>query len=171
MVNRSLSPLGETLSLREAMNQLLEGSFIRPGTQLLTPGGATAYSFPLNVYATGDELQVVALLPGVRREDVQLAIDRGVLSITAARHGGPPGEGQAWYLREIHPGQFTRTLPLPFPVEIDRVTAAFSAGVLTLTLPKAEAAKPRRIQLWEQHQADLPGEETMEDDLPPRKQQ
>ncbi len=147
MLNRPLTPAGEMLSLREAMNQLLEGSFIRPGTQLLTPGGATTYSFPLNVSATGDDLKVEALLPGVRQEDVRIDLDRGVLTIAAARHAWQPGEGQQWYLREIHAGQFTRALSLPFPVEVERATADFTDGVLTLTLPKAAAAKPRRIAI------------------------
>ncbi len=147
MLNRSLNPAGEMLSLREAMNQLLEGSFIRPGTQLLTSGGATTYSFPLNVSATDDTLKVEALLPGVRREELRIDIDRGVLTIAATRHGWKPGEGQQWYLREIHDGQFARALSLPFPVEVERVTADFTDGVLTLTLPKSEAAKPRRIPI------------------------
>ncbi len=147
MVNRSLSPFGEMLSLRDAMNQLLEGSFIRPGTMFLTTGGASAYSFPINVYQTGDDLKVEALLPGVSQEDLQVDIDRGVLTIAAKRHGWEPVEGQSWYVREIQPGQFTRSLSLPFPVEVERVAADFANGVLTLTLPKAEAAKPKRIQV------------------------
>ncbi len=151
MVNRSLSPLNEMLSLREAMNQLLEGSFIRPGTFTFAAGSTGAYSFPVNVYQVGEELKVEALLPGVSQEDVHVEIDRGVLTISARRHGWQPTEGQSqgqsWYIREIMPGQFTRSFSLPFPVEAEQVTADFSNGVLTLTLPKAEAARPRRIQI------------------------
>ncbi len=146
MVNRTSDPWGEMLSLREAMNQLLEGSFIRPGSMFLAAGGANAYSFPINVYQTGDDLKVEALLPGVSPEDVQIEIDRGALTIAARRHGHEPA-GQSWYVREIQPGRFTRSLSLPFPVEIDQVAADFANGVLTLTLPKAEAAKPKRIQI------------------------
>ena len=146
MVSRYWNPVSEMMSLREAMNQLLEGSFVRPGT-LVGTGGTTAYSFPLNVYQTADELKVEALLPGVSEEDLEVDIHQGVLTITAKRHGWEPAEGQSWYLREIFPGQFTRSLSLPFPVEVDQVAASFTSGVLTLTLPKAEAAKPRRIQI------------------------
>ncbi len=145
MVNRYWSPFSEMVSLRDAMNQLLEGSFIRPGT--LVGPGATSYSFPLNVYQTKDELKVEALLPGVSEEDVQVDIHQGVLTIAARRHGWEPAEGQSWFVREIYPGQFTRSISLPFPVEVDQVNAAFNSGVLTLTLPKAEAAKPKRIQI------------------------
>ncbi len=151
MVNRTLSSLNDTLSLREAMHQLLEGSFIRPGTFTFAAGGTGAYAFPVNVYQVGEELKVEALLPGISPEDVQVDLDRGVLTINARRHGWQPSEGQpqgqGWYIREIVPGQFTRSFALPFPVEAEQVAADFTNGVLMLTLPKAEAARPRRIQI------------------------
>ena len=147
MVNRTFNPVGEALSLREAMNQLLEGSFIRPGTTLLAAGGTTAFSFPLNAWVTADELKVEALLPGFSEEDVNVDIDRGVLTIAAKRHGWDQADGERWYLREFHPGEFTRSLSLPFLVDVEHANASFANGVLTLTLPKSEAAKPRRIQI------------------------
>jgi HSP20 family protein len=148
MVTRAWNPFNEMVTLREAMNQLLEGSFVRPGTAVLgASGAANAYTFPINVYGTADELKVEALLPGVSPEDVQVDIDRGVLTIAAKRHGWEPQEGQHQFLREITSGQFSRSLGLPFPVEVERANADFVNGVLTLTLPKAEAAKPKRIQI------------------------
>ncbi len=147
MATRTWDPFSEMFSLRDAMGQLLEESFVRPGA--LKTGGApqTAYSFPLNVHGTNDELKVEALLPGIGPEDVQVDIDRGVLTIAAKRQGWEPQEGQQWYVREIQPGQFTRAFSLPFPVEVEQVSAHFANGVLTLTLPKAEAAKPKRIAI------------------------
>ncbi len=147
MATRTWDPFSEMFSLRDAMGQLMEESFVRPGA--LTTGGATqtTYSFPLNVHGTNDELTVEALLPGVSPEDVQVDIDRGVLTIAATRHGAEPPAGQQWYLREIQPSQYSRAFSLPFPVEVDAVAATFANGVLTLTLPKAAAAKPRRIEI------------------------
>lgn len=146
MANRTWNPFTEMYSLRDAMNQLMEDSFVRPG--LSTAGAAQAsYSFPLNIHGTTDELKVEALLPGVSEEDVRIDIDRGVLTIAARRHAWEHREGELWYLREFNPGQFSRSLSLPFPVEADRATASFANGVLTLTLPKAEAARPKRIQI------------------------
>ena len=149
---RTWEPFADILSLREAMNQLVEGSFIRPGAVL--PGSQAGYSFPINVHGTGDELKVEALLPGISEEDLSIDIDRGVLSITAKRHGPESKTGEQWHLREFNPGQFSRSLSLPFPVEIERVTANFTNGVLSMTLPKAEAAKPRRIQLGTRQQTE-----------------
>jgi HSP20 family protein len=137
-------PFTEMLSLRDAMGQLLEGSVVRPGTLL---GAATSHAFPLNIHSTADALQVEALLPGIGEEDVQVDIDRGVLTIAAQRQGWDHPEGEQWYLREFNEGRYTRSLSLPFPVDVERATSTLANGVLTLTLPKAEAARPRRIQI------------------------
>jgi HSP20 family protein len=151
--NRTWDPFTEMLSLRDAMSQLMEGSVVRPGT--LVGGTPASQTFPVNVCGTGDELRVTALLPGISEEDVQVDIDRGVLTIAAKRHGWEHTEGEQWYLREFNEGQFSRSLSLPFPVEVERVTASLTNGVLTLTLPKAEAAKPRRIQIGSGQQQQL----------------
>ncbi len=143
MATRVWNPWQEMFSLQEAMNQFFDG----PSARYQAGAGASAVTFPLNVYGTAEELKIEALLPGVSQEDVQIDIDRGVLTIAAKRHGSEPGEGQNWHLREITSGQFTRSLTLPFPVEVERAEASFTNGVLTLTLPKAEAAKPRRIAI------------------------
>ncbi len=138
------NPATEMTSLRDAMNQLLEGSFVRPG---LAVGGAGMASFPVNLYRAGDELKVEALIPGASPEDIDINVHQGVLTISAKRHGWEPGEGERAYLREIFGGQVTRAFSLPFPVDVERVAAEFVNGVLTLTLPVAEAAKPKKIQI------------------------
>ena len=144
--NRTWHPFTEMMSLRDAMGQLMEESFVRPGTA--ASGAARgSYSFPLNIHGTPDELRIEALLPGISEEDLRVDVDRGVLTIAARRHAWEHREGEQWYLREFNPGVFSRSLALPFPVEPDRATATFSNGMLTLTLPKAEAAKPKSIRI------------------------
>ena len=138
------NPPAELTSLRDAMSQLLEGSVVRPG---IAVGGAGLASFPVNVSRAGDALKVEALLPGVRPEEVDVHVHQGVLTIAARRRGWEPGEGERAYLREIFGGEFTRSFSLPFPVDVERVAADFADGVLTLTLPLAEAAKPKKIPI------------------------
>jgi hypothetical protein len=87
MATRAWNPWSEVVTLREAMNQLMEDSFIRPGAAVRGATNTGTFSFPLNVYGTADELKVEALLPGVSPEDVQIDLDRGVLTI-APRLGG-----------------------------------------------------------------------------------
>jgi HSP20 family protein len=145
---RTWDPFAEMLRLRESMNRLMEGSIARPsGTLLGFTEPFYAQTFPLNIHGTADELKVEALLPGISQEDVQIDVDRGVLTIGAKRHGPETAEGEQWHLREFNPGQFTRSVSLPYPVDVERAGATFTNGVLTLTLPKAEAAKPKRIQV------------------------
>jgi HSP20 family protein len=145
MSYRTLSPFESMLNLRNTMDQLFERSFAQPEFGL---GASTAslMQLPLNIYEADDALHVEALLPGISQEDVTVSIDRGVLTIGAKRHG-PAQEGKRWHLSEFGAGEFTRGISLPYPVDADRVTAQFTNGVLTLTLPKAESAKPRQIQI------------------------
>jgi len=150
---RTWDPFREMFALHETMNQLLQNGFGDPGA---ARGGTATYTFPLNIHGTAEELRVEALLPGVSQEDVQIDIDRGVLTVAAKRHGPDTGEGARWHLREFNGGQFARSVSLPFPVDVARASADFGNGVLTLTLPKAEAAKPKRIPLGAgQHQEQL----------------
>jgi HSP20 family protein len=143
------------LSLRDAMDQLFDTHALRPeyGLGLHTP---TLAQMPLNVYEMDDALHVEALLPGISEEDVNVAIDRGVLTVGAKRHDARQ-EGQRWHVNEFGAGEFTRALSLPYPVDAERVTAQFTNGVLSLTLPKAESAKPRRIAIGGGQQAQLGG--------------
>ena len=155
MASRTWNPFTEMYSLRDAMSQLMEDSFVRPGGAAIGVAQAS-YSFPLNIHGTPDELRFEALLPGVSEEDVRVDLDRGVLTIAASRHAWEHREGEQVYLREFNQGQFSRSLALPFPVEAERATASFSNGVLTLTLPKAEAAKPRTIRIGGGHHEQQP---------------
>jgi HSP20 family protein len=142
-------PFAEAMSLRDAMNRLFETSVVRPGQWGAQAGGNAWQGFPVNIYARDEELIVEALLPGISLEDVQVTVDRGVLSIGAKRHGWQPGQnqGQSWFLHEITSGEFKRSFSLPFPVDTEKANANYSNGVLTLTLPKAEAARPKQIRI------------------------
>jgi HSP20 family molecular chaperone IbpA len=85
MASRTWNPFTEMYSLRDAMNQLMEESFVRPGASAIGAAQAS-YAFPLNIFGTNDELKVEALLPGISEEDVRVDVDRGVLTIAAKRH-------------------------------------------------------------------------------------
>jgi HSP20 family protein len=144
-------------SLRDAMNQLFETSFVRPSSGRGTASGWQG--FPLNIYERDNDLVVEALLPGISPEDVDVSVDRGVLTIAATRHGWQAEDGkssqQSWYLQEIHPGQFRRAMTLPYPVEADKAQATYTNGLLTLTLPKAEAARPKQIRITTEAQPQI----------------
>ena len=139
-------PWGDIVSLREAMNNLLEESFVRP-----RPGGTSgpgmASSLALDVKESPEQFTVTASVPGVPSSDIDIAVLGDTLRIRGQRQEASEetGEGGRWLLRERRYGAFERTVSLPSPVDAERAAADFHDGVLTITLPKADIAKPKTI--------------------------
>src|SRR5215211_5926174 len=140
-------PWGDIVSLREAMNNLLEESFVRP--QPGTPGPGMASSLALDVKETPDSFMVTASVPGVPPSDIDITILGDTLRIRGQRkeETEETGEGNRWLLRERRFGAFERTVSLPSVVNTEGASADFKDGVLTITLPKADVAKPRSIPI------------------------
>jgi HSP20 family protein len=97
--------------------------------------------FPVDLYEDKDHTYVRAELPGVSREDVNVEIVEGYLTIAGSRKPTPNQSEDAQSF------SFSRSLELPEEVQTDKVTAAFENGVLTITLPKREETKPRKISV------------------------
>ncbi len=142
---RRASPLGELISLRQAMDRLFEDSFVRPRAWVAS--AFEGYGFPIDVTNGPDTLTVEASLPGFRPEDVEVTVEDGALSIQASSHTErTEGEGET-LVSEIRRGSVSRTITLPTGLEPDKATATFEHGVLKLQIPKAEAVKPRQIRI------------------------
>jgi HSP20 family protein len=137
-------PFREAVSLRDAMNSLLQESFIRPGNLLAQEGTA---ALPLDISETEDHYVVKASLPGVKPEDVQITVHGDTLTIRGESKAEEEKKGQTWHLRERRFGSFQRSVTLATPINSDQAQANFDHGVLTLTLPKSEQAKPRQIKI------------------------
>lgn len=137
-------PLRETISLRDAMNSLFQESFIRPGSLQGQNGMA---SLPLDIAENENEFIVKASLPGVKPDDVQITVHGNTLTIRGESHTEEEKKGEQWHLRERRHGAFQRSVSLSTPVDSDKARAEFEHGVLHLTLPKSEAARPRQIKV------------------------
>lgn len=142
MVFRYWNPGGSALGqLREEMDRLVSGfANVLPDAPWF--GGRSRPA--LNVWEEADALKVEAELPGVQNEQIEVSVAGGEMSLKVAR----PDVEQAdvtYHRRERPVGTFTRVLRLPFEVDAEKVQADLRDGVLTITLPKAEAAKPRKI--------------------------
>jgi HSP20 family protein len=133
------------MSLREATNQLLEDSFVRPRHGWDRGTAEQLYQLPLDVYTTPEEIVVSASLPGLAPDEVDISVDDNVLTISANIQA--PLENVDYVFQERPYGTFTRKLTLNVPVEADKAEAIFENGVLTLTLPKAEEVKPKVIKV------------------------
>lgn len=119
----------------------LEGELDRLFTVALSDLAAPATRFPVDLYEDKDNTYVRAELPGVNRDDISVEVVDGQLTLTAARKT-PAAEGQA-----EQSVSFSRTLALGDAVQADKVAAAYENGVLTVTLPKREEAKPKKITI------------------------
>jgi HSP20 family protein len=139
------NPFSEFVSLREAMDRLFNESMVRPNGGL----GRIATSQPYDLYETEDGLVFRFAAPGVRPEDVEITVNQGALTVKGTYP--QPAEEQKnwmWHVRGLpQRGEFQYSFSLPAQVDADRAEAQFEHGILTLTLPKAEAAKPKRIQI------------------------
>jgi HSP20 family protein len=110
--------------------------------------GAHGYEFPpLNVSAGDEEAVVTAELPGVRPEDLDITVTGDTLTIKGSRKLEEIKEGEAYHRHERPHGDFVRIIRMPFNIEADKVTAESRYGVLKLLLPRAEADRPRKIEL------------------------
>ncbi|HEV8696877.1 MAG TPA: Hsp20/alpha crystallin family protein [Candidatus Limnocylindrales bacterium] len=142
---RRTSPLGELVSLRQAMDRLFEDSFVRPRAWGFTTDSGPG--LPLDITNSTDELVVEAVLPGVKPEDVDVTVEDGTLTISAqSREERQESKGDT-LVSEIRRGSVSRTVALPSGLEPDKATATFERGVLRLSIPRAEAVKPRQIRI------------------------
>jgi len=99
----------------------------------------------LDVHEDKENFTIRAELPGMKREDIEVSVQDGALVISGERQEEKVNEGTEVHRRERYSGRFSRALTLPTAVAGDKVTATYKDGVLTVTLPKAEEAKPKRI--------------------------
>jgi HSP20 family protein len=123
--------------------------FDRLAEQVLGSGVGTTRAprfMPMDVFREGDHFVLLVDLPGVDPESIDVHVDNGMLTIRAER-SGPDGDGLDWILSERSTGAYLRQLTLGDGVDTDRIEAGYEAGVLRVTVPVAEKAKPRRIQV------------------------
>jgi len=131
-------------SLRE-FQDLVNRVYGRLGVE---SGPALAASYPpVNIWGDSDHVYAEAELPGMQLDHLEIYITEGnQLTIQGERRQPDLGKG-VWYGRERGFGQFSRTFVLPVTIDADKVVALFEHGVLSVTLPKSEAARPRRISV------------------------
>ena len=130
-------------NLRDELNSLFDVPFLsNVNRQNLFSGWSPA----LDLYQNNDNLVAVVELPGMRKEDIEISVHDGTLSIAGERKSSHSNGEQA-ERSERYVGSFRRTISLPARVDGSKVSATYRDGILTVTLPKAEEAKPKRINV------------------------
>ncbi|MDO5674341.1 MAG: Hsp20/alpha crystallin family protein [bacterium] len=100
---------------------------------------------PLNIYEETDRMVVTAEIPGVKPEDLDISLEGETLSIQGKRDSRQDDFTISYHRREIESGSFSRALALPVKVDVERISAKLTNGILTVTLMKAAEATPRQI--------------------------
>jgi HSP20 family protein len=106
----------------------------------------TGWSPALDLYETGDHFVAVVELPGMRKEDIDISLHDGTLTINGERKR-EINNGETAQRTERYVGTFRRSIALPTRVDASKVSATYQNGILKVTLPKAEEAKPKQIQV------------------------
>jgi HSP20 family protein len=101
----------------------------------------------LNVWEENDTFYAEAEVPGLRQEDIDVSVIGKQLTIKGKRESAPENKETVFHRRERVVGEFVRAVTLPAEIDAEKVSATLNGGVLTVTLPKAEAAKPRKINV------------------------
>jgi HSP20 family protein len=139
-----LSALDRWSNLRDELNSFFDmpfwSGFGRTG-QLFT-----GWSPALDLYESGDHLVAVVELPGMRKEDIDISLHNGTLTISGERKREST-KAETTQRTERYVGTFRRSISLPTRVDPSKVAATYEDGILKVTLPKAEEAKPKQIQV------------------------
>ncbi len=132
-------------NLRDDLNSFFElpfwSSFGRGG-QLFT-----GWSPALDLYQNNDNVVAVIELPGMRKEEIEISLHDGMLTISGERKRESSSNGDNAERTERYIGAFRRSIALPTRVDANKVSATYRDGILTVTLPKAEEVKPKQIQV------------------------
>ena len=110
-------------------------------------GQSGGWAVPLDVIQEGDSIVVQGTLPGVTREDIKVTIEDGVLSISGESKLDREEQNGNYLIRERRSGKFRRVLRLPDSVDAEAAETTYENGVLTVTLPKVEAKKAKRLEV------------------------
>lgn len=147
MLKRHQNPVRRAMSINRSWNRLFDDPFFQLGTRWMDAPEVEALAIDLS--ETDDALIVETALPGFTSDMVDISITNNILTIKAERAPKQEeDENKSYHLQEReHLTILERNISLPVDVNADKAAAVFSNGVLTLTLPKVEEVKPKRISV------------------------
>lgn len=128
--------------LQDEVERLMEAPFANSGTQFFN-----VWAPALDVYEDKENLIVKLEVPGMKKEDFEISLNEGVLSISGERRLEKANQKAPGYLAERFEGRFQRSVTLPKHVQADKVRASYKDGVLAVWLPIAEEARPKQISV------------------------
>jgi len=145
LVKRTSNDTRLLARLRDEMDGLFRGFF--GDWDWGRPDLSAGWWPSLDVVEQGDKITIKVELPGVKSEDVEVSVQNGTLTIAGEKREETENKGEGYYHSERRYGSFRRDLQLPAGIEEDKVEATSRDGVLTVTLPKGEQARAKRIEV------------------------
>lgn len=137
-------PLRREVGMQRAMSRLFDESWIRPANDWMRSTGGF---LPVDMYQTEEEIRIKATMPGVAPEDIDINVTGDMLTIRGEVKREEESENGSYTSRERYHGVFQRSLLLPTMVIADKAETIYEHGVLAITLPKVEEARPRAIKV------------------------
>jgi len=135
-------PFRDLVSLRDDFDRLLENFFGRG------PIEKEEFWAPvMDVVESNGNIEVKAELPGMKKEDIKVTVKDNILSVSGERKQEKETKDKTFHRIERYYGKFCRSIELPSEVDSDKVKATYKDGVLNITLPKPESAKPKQIEV------------------------
>jgi HSP20 family protein len=127
----------------DRLQREMDRIFRATNTSRLATGGYPA----MNIWSNEDSAMITTELPGIDLDEIDISVVGDTLTLSGRRMPEELPEGGRYHRQERGFGKFTRSIKLPYTVDGDRVEATYNRGVLSITLPRAEADKPRKIQV------------------------
>lgn len=135
-------PFREFVTMSNRLNRTIDDSFLqRPEASF------GAWAPPVDIFERQDQLVIRAEVSGIQKEDMDVRIENGVLTLHGERKEEKEIEDVSAHLTERVYGSFTRSFSLPTTVDATKVTAVYRDGVLEVTVPKIETAKPKKVEI------------------------
>lgn len=145
-MTRVYDPFRELDQLRREVDRLFEGFAPAPRRATFYPNGTLQGFPPVNMKETPEGVTIEVLAPGIDPEKIEVSVLRNKVVVSGERPAIAGDETpETWHRNERVSGRFTRTLTLPTEVDPDKVSATSRDGLISISMPKAESARPRRI--------------------------
>jgi HSP20 family protein len=136
-------PFRDLMTIQDRVQRLLSDQAVRQNGE----EGYGAWVPPVDIFQDQDNLVLRAEVPGVDKDNIDVRVENGVLSLQGERMADTDLDDKNTFRRERIFGRFARSFTLPTMVDATRITARYRDGVLEIVLPKAEAAKPKRVEI------------------------
>ncbi|MBN2143443.1 MAG: Hsp20/alpha crystallin family protein [Candidatus Aureabacteria bacterium] len=132
----ALNPFYELTRLQREMNNLFDDY------------GSESETYPaLNLWSDNQQAIVTAEIPGIDTKDLNITVNNSLLTLEGEKKEEDLGKDAVYHRSERGTGKFSRTIRLPFEADEGKISAAYTNGVLKITIPRAEASKPRKIEI------------------------